>query len=87
MEVKVSPDVAHDMITKILARLYVVCYIDDCEVWTNSTFEEHMEVVDKVLKWLVDAGMKYNPLKCDWTVEETDFLGYWMTSTAIKPMK
>ena len=31
--------------------------------------------------------MKCNPLKCDLAVVETDFLRYWMTSTAIKPMK
>ena len=31
--------------------------------------------------------MKCNPLKCDWAVEETDFLGYWMTLNAVKTMK
>ena len=85
--VKVSPDVAQEMITKILNGLDVVSYIDDCGIWTDSSFEQHMELVDKVLSRLVDAGMKCNPLKCDWAVQETDFLGYWITPTAIKPMK
>ena len=87
MGVKVSSDVAQEMITKILDGLDIVCYIDDCGLWTDSTFEEHMELVDKVLARLASAGMKCNPLKCNWAVEETDFLGYWMPLTAIKPMK
>ena len=34
-----------------------------------------------------ENGMKCNPLKCDWMVQETDFLGHLMTLTHIKPMK
>ena len=87
MGVKVSPDVAQEMITKILTGLVVEFYIDDCGAWTNSIFEEHMELVNKILNRLADSGMKYNPLKCDWVVGETDFFEYWMTPMAIKPMK
>ena len=46
MGVKVSPDVAQEMITKMLAGLDVECYIDDYGAWTNSIFKEHMELVD-----------------------------------------
>ena len=87
MGVKVSLDVAQEMITKILNGLEHVCYIDDCGVWIDSAFKEHMEFVGKVLSRLVDAGMKCNPLKCNWAVRKNDFLGYWMIPTAIKPMK
>ena len=65
MRVEVSPEVSQAIITKILNGLDVVFYIDNCKIWTNSTFEEHMELVDKVLLRLVDTGMKYNPLKCN----------------------
>ena len=64
MGVKVSPDVAQSMITEILAGLDVVAYIDDCGIWTDTTFEQHVDIVGQVLQRLKGAGMKCNPLKC-----------------------
>ena len=74
MGVKVSPDVAQSKITEILAGLDYVSYIDDCGIWTDTTFEKHMKLVGKVLSHLVGAGMKCKLLKCDWAVKVTDFL-------------
>ena len=65
MGVKVSPDVAQEITTKMLNGLNIECYIDDCGAWTNSTFKEHMMLVKEILKRLADNGMKCNPLKCD----------------------
>ena len=63
MGIKVSPDVAQSMITEILEGLEVVAYIDYNGIWTDSTFEQHLDVVEQVLKCLLAAGMKCNPLK------------------------
>jgi len=87
MGVKVSPDAAQGLITKVLAGLDCAAYMDDCGIWTDESFEDHMELVGKILQRLADNGLKCNPLKCDWAVQETDFLGYWMTPNSIKPMK
>ena len=48
-------------------------------------FEEHISMVSKILELLQENGLQCNPLKCDWAVEESDFLGYWMTPEGFKP--
>ena len=87
MGCKASGDIAQSIITKIMESLDVEAYIDDCGLFSNGNFEEHLNLVDKVLGRLVENGMKCNPLKCDWAVQETDFLGHWMTPTSFKPMR
>ena len=87
MGIKVSPDIAQSVINKILDGLDTEGYIDNCGYWSDGSFDDYLDQVDKILTSLDDNGMKCNPLKCDWMVQETDFLGQWMTPTHIKPMK
>ena len=87
MGVKTCPDAAQAIIKRILYNVDVEAYIDDCGIWTNGSFEDHLKLVDTVLQRLAENGMKCNPLKCDWAVQETDFLGFWMTPTSVKPMR
>jgi hypothetical protein len=55
-------------------------------IWAQS-WEHHQQVVSEVLEHLETNGFTVNPLKCEWAVQETNWLGYWMTPTGLKTWK
>jgi hypothetical protein len=40
-----------------------------------------------ILTKLQDNEFTVNPLQCDWAIQETNWLGYWLTSIWLKPWK
>ena len=86
MGLKLAPDIAQSIIEEIMTGLDVDVYIDDIGIFSND-FDEHIKLISQVCQRLEDNGLKVNPLKCEWAVRETDFLGYWMTPEGIKPWK
>jgi hypothetical protein len=58
--------------------LEVETYIDDIGAFDND-WDMHMSSLDEILRQMKINGFKVNRLKCEWAVQETDFLGYWLT--------
>ena len=87
MGVSCAPDIAQSVMSQLFCALdQVSCFLDDIGVF-DSTFDSHMESLDKVLKNLQDNNFTVNPLKCEWAIKETDQLGYWLTPQGLKPWK
>ena len=88
MGVKQSPDFAQEIIEDLFRDISddTEAYIDDIGCFSNN-WEHHINLLEKVLTRLQDNNFTVNPAKCEWAIQETDFLGHWMTPTGIKPWK
>ena len=81
-----SPDIFQEKMTTLMADLeYVRTYIDDILCISKSTFEDHLEKLQKVLIKLRDAGLKCNASKCLFCATEIEYLGYILTRAGIRP--
>ena len=87
MGINQSPNIAQEIMESIFAALDEAdVYIDNIGVFNNS-WKEHLHSLDKVLTILQDNNFTVNPLKCEWSVCETNWLGYWLKPTGLKPWK
>ena len=88
MGVSASPDIAQEIMERVLAEVLdeIEVYLDDIAMFSED-WDSHLQLLDKVLTILQDKGFAVNPLKCEWAIQETDFLGHWLTPDGVKPWK
>ena len=61
----------------------VIAYIDDILI-IGSTFNEHLNLVSKVLQTLLNYNIKIKPTKCDRFRPQVEYLGHTICPSGVK---
>ena len=74
--IKQSSEIAQEVMENLLRDINdVKIYIDDIGCF-SSTFSSHIQTLDMILTHLEQNRFTVSPSKCEWAVQETDWLGY-----------
>jgi hypothetical protein len=79
MGLKCSPDIARAAMENVLSGIKDAnVYIDDVGAFAYD-WDHDINLLATILHCLCENCFTINPLKCEWAIKETDWLGYWLT--------
>lgn len=86
MGLTISPDIFQERISKLFSDLpFIKSFLDDLLIFSNGSYEDHLQKVQKVLERLHSKNLAVNALKSYWAVKEVDYLGFRLTPNGVMP--
>ena len=86
MGIKTSPDIFQRIMNDLLGDIpNIQVYLDDILVTSNGTFEEHLQLLEKVLHRLQQANFRANLKKCFFAESQIEYWGYIISRDGIQP--
>ncbi len=83
----ISTDIFQERMEELFAgKEFARACIDHLLVVLLSSFEDHLDKLEKVLWQLQHNGLKVNATKSFLGREELEYLGYWISLEGIKPL-
>jgi hypothetical protein len=81
-----SPEIFQARMSQLMRGLESVrVYLDDLLVISNGSYHDHLAKLKIVFERLCTAGLKVNLPKCNLAQQAVEYLGYWLTTSGIKP--
>jgi hypothetical protein len=81
-----SPDIFQAKLSELMVALeFVRTYLDNLLCITKASLDDLLDLLKLVLTKLREAGLKINAPKSKFSAIETEYLGYILTRTGIKP--
>jgi len=86
MGIKISPSFAQSVMDSLFGLDgNVEVFMDDIVIYTNGSFELHLEDLHKVLIVLSHENLLVNKSTCTFATAEVEYLGHEITTQGIKP--
>ena len=64
-------------------NIFIITYLNDILIFLKN-YNEHIEHIRKVLKKIENTELQLKLKKCEFHVQETEFLGHWITTDGIQ---
>ena len=80
-----SPGIFQAVMDSIFSDVPNVCVYFDNLYITGKDDTEHLQTLHRVLKVIGDKGLKVNKDKCQFMLEEINFLGYKLNKQGVRP--
>ena len=86
MGLKIASDVFQEVMGELFPDMEnIIAYVDDILMVGTGTFEEHLVIIEEVLKRIDEQRMQVNAEKSAWKRPEVEYLGFVITHERIKP--